>query len=136
MGVDGRRRGKAYRPPDLAHRRRVAVPVDVVDEEAPDLALPAGQLGCRLHLTLRGRGLLPNKCSTAGYALLRTTSIRQIADGEPDRPRQEQQREPKAAPREEVRRPDEGNDPVDPLEEGGLSKALPERVPRAGQRSR
>jgi hypothetical protein len=32
------------------------MPIDVLDDEAPDLALPAGQLGCRLHLTLRGVG--------------------------------------------------------------------------------
>jgi hypothetical protein len=52
------------------------MPVDVLDDEVPDLALPAGQLGCRLHLTLRGSGTVPNTRSTAGYGLLRTASNR------------------------------------------------------------
>ena len=44
MRVDGRRRGEPDRLADLAHGRRVAVPVDVADEELPDLLLP-----CREH---------------------------------------------------------------------------------------
>src|SRR5205814_4813840 len=74
--VDGGGRGKANGLADLPHRGRIAVPVDVLDEEAPDLALPAGQLGCRLHLTLRGSGKVANTCSPAGYGLLRTASNR------------------------------------------------------------
>ena len=41
--VHGRRRGEPDRLADLAHGRRVAVPVDVLDEEVPDLLLPCGQ---------------------------------------------------------------------------------------------
>src|SRR5215475_13682671 len=36
-------RGEAHRLSDLAHRRRVAVLVDVLREEVPDLLLSAGQ---------------------------------------------------------------------------------------------
>ena len=39
MRVDGRRRREPDRFADLADGRRVAVAVDVVDEEAPDLLL-------------------------------------------------------------------------------------------------
>src|SRR5712691_1703250 len=48
--MDGRRRGEADLLPDLAHGRRVAVPVDVLDEKVPDLLLSAGQ-----HASLLGR---------------------------------------------------------------------------------
>ena len=41
--VDGRRRGEPDGLPDLADGRRVAVQVDVVDEESPDLLLPRCQ---------------------------------------------------------------------------------------------
>ena len=49
--VHGRGGGEPDRLADLAHGRRVAVPVDVLDEELPDLLLP-----CRQHISLRGRG--------------------------------------------------------------------------------
>ncbi len=45
--VDGGRRSQPDRLADLAHGRGIAVPVDVVDEELPDLLLPCGQLGVR-----------------------------------------------------------------------------------------
>src|SRR5262249_25013917 len=54
--VDGGGRGETDSLADLPHRGRISVTIDIGDEEAPDLALPAGQLGCGLHLTLRGRG--------------------------------------------------------------------------------
>src|SRR5262249_50569737 len=79
--VDGGRRRQADGLTDLAHGRRIAVPVDVLDEEAPDLSLPSGQLGCRLHLTLRGSGKVANRCSTADYGLLRTASTERPPDG-------------------------------------------------------
>src|SRR4029077_4818908 len=82
--VDRGRRREADRFADLAHGRRIAVPVDVLDEEAPDLSLPAGQLGCRLHLTLRGSGKVANTCSTAGYGLLRTASTERVALRRPE----------------------------------------------------
>src|ERR1700756_3531782 len=81
--MHGRGRREADGLADLAHGRRVAVPVDVIAEKAPDLALPAGQLGCRLHLTLRGSGTVSNVCSTAGYALLRTESRLQTTPAKP-----------------------------------------------------
>src|SRR5215470_11855793 len=72
--VDGGGRCKADGLADLPHGGGISVAVDIADEEAPDLALPAGQLGCGLHLTLRGSGTVPNTCSRAGYGLLRTAS--------------------------------------------------------------
>ena len=39
MRVDGRRRRKPDLLADLAHGRRIAVPVDVLDEVVPDLLL-------------------------------------------------------------------------------------------------
>src|SRR5205823_7189184 len=42
--VHGRGGGESDRLADLAHGRRVAVPVDVVDEEGPDFLLAPGQL--------------------------------------------------------------------------------------------
>src|SRR5207253_10830380 len=39
MRVDGRRRGQPDRLADLPHRGRIAVRVDVADEELPDLLL-------------------------------------------------------------------------------------------------
>src|SRR5581483_912594 len=75
MGVHGGRRRKPHGLPDLAHRRRVAVPVDVVEDEAPDLSLAGRQFRAGLHLTLRDRGTVPNVCSPLGYGLLRTASI-------------------------------------------------------------
>src|SRR5205823_14872313 len=83
VGVHGGGRGETHRLADLPHRRRIAVPVDVLDEEAPDLALPAGQLGCRLHLTLRGSGKVANTCSAGGYGFLRTASNRPKEKGRP-----------------------------------------------------
>ena len=41
--VDGRGRGEADPLADLAHRRRVAVAVDVLDEVVPDLLLAGGE---------------------------------------------------------------------------------------------
>ena len=41
--VHRRRRRQAHLLADLPHRRRVAVPVDVVDQEVLDLLLPSGQ---------------------------------------------------------------------------------------------
>ena len=61
VGVDGRRRGEPDALADLAHRRRVAVPVHVLDEEVPDLLLPAGQRG---HEGIRLQGRFANMCST------------------------------------------------------------------------
>ena len=43
MRVHGRGRGEPHLLADLAHRRRVAVPVDVLDEVVPDLLLPVGE---------------------------------------------------------------------------------------------
>ncbi len=43
MGVHRRRRGEPDLLADLAHRRRVAVVVDVRDEELPDLLLTRGE---------------------------------------------------------------------------------------------
>ena len=43
--VHRRRRREPDVLADLAHRRRVAVPVDVLDEEVPDLLLPGGEQG-------------------------------------------------------------------------------------------
>jgi hypothetical protein len=43
MGMDGLRRREADRLADLANGRRVAVAIDVLRQEAPDLLLPAGQ---------------------------------------------------------------------------------------------
>jgi hypothetical protein len=43
MRMHGRRRRKADRVADLAHRRRVAVSVDVLGYEVHDLALALGQ---------------------------------------------------------------------------------------------
>src|SRR4029453_14623260 len=48
-GGEGGRRGQSDRLADLAHGRGIAVPVDVVDEELPDLLLPCGQLRCGGH---------------------------------------------------------------------------------------
>ncbi len=54
MGVHGGRRGEPDGLADLAHGRRVAVPVDVVDEKGPDLLLASGEL--HFHgLLARGR---------------------------------------------------------------------------------
>src|SRR5581483_7321088 len=50
VGVHGRRRGEADALSDLAHGRRVAVRVDVLDEVVPDLLLAGGQ-----HGRLQGR---------------------------------------------------------------------------------
>src|SRR5262249_56975854 len=83
VGVSGGGRRKADGLTDLAHSRRIAMRVDVLDEEAPDLALTAGQLGCGLHLTLRGWGTLPNTCLRAGYGLLRTASTERPPKGGP-----------------------------------------------------
>ena len=41
--MHGRGRGEPDLLADLAHRRRIAVPVDVLDEEVPDLLLPLGE---------------------------------------------------------------------------------------------
>ena len=64
MGVHGRRRGEPDLLADLAHRRRVAVGVDVLDEVVPDLLLAVGE-----HRWPPwgggGRGLT-NVCSTEG----------------------------------------------------------------------
>ena len=43
--VDGRGRGEPHLLADLAHGRRVAVVVDVGDEELPDLLLARGERG-------------------------------------------------------------------------------------------
>src|SRR5207247_1642874 len=43
MGVDGRRRGEPHLLADLADGGRIAVRVDVLDEELPDLLLALGQ---------------------------------------------------------------------------------------------
>ncbi len=43
VGVHGRRRGEPDLLADLAHRGRVAVVVDVRDEELPDLLLTRGE---------------------------------------------------------------------------------------------
>ena len=45
MGVHRRRRGQADLLADLAHGRRVAVAVDVLDEVVPDLLLAVGEHG-------------------------------------------------------------------------------------------
>ena len=54
--VHRRRRREPDALADLPHGRRVAVPVDVVDEEVPDLLLSTGQ-----HTRLQGR--VTNVCS-------------------------------------------------------------------------
>src|SRR5262249_61266912 len=59
VGVHGRGRGKPDGLADLAHRRRIAVPVDVVDEEVPDLLLSSRQ-----HWCLQGSLGRSNMCST------------------------------------------------------------------------
>ena len=59
MGVDGRRRGKSHCLADLAHRRRIAVVVHVLDQESPDLLLTGGQHD---RLLAVGRQV-SNKCS-------------------------------------------------------------------------
>jgi len=49
VGVHGGRRGKPDLLADLAHGRRIAVPVDVGDEELPDLLLTGGEGGLDGH---------------------------------------------------------------------------------------
>src|SRR5581483_4817715 len=61
VGVHGRRRGEADALSDLAHGRRVAVRVDVLDEVVPDLLLAGGQ-----HGRLQGRLTGSNVCSPSG----------------------------------------------------------------------
>ena len=56
MRVNGRRRRQPDRLADLAHRRRIAVPVDVLDEEVPDLLLSACQLDVAHDASPRIRG--------------------------------------------------------------------------------
>ena len=56
VGVHGRGRGEADRLADLAHGGGIAMPVDVADEELPDLLLP-----CREHRASRWK--VSNVCS-------------------------------------------------------------------------
>src|SRR5436190_23725521 len=86
MSVHGGRRRKPNGRSDLADGRRVAVPLAVVEDEAPDLALPCSQFRAGLHLTLRGPRTGTNKCSPVAYGLLRTASneMKEPPEGGPE----------------------------------------------------
>src|SRR3954464_11904872 len=62
MRVDGRRRGETDRLPDVAHRRRVAVPARVLLDELEDLLLALLELQID-HLAPRSVVTETNMCS-------------------------------------------------------------------------
>ena len=69
MGVYGRGRREADLLADLAHGRRVAVVVDVRDEELPDLLLTRGERGLGRHGSPPG-GVPTNVCSSRRVGIL------------------------------------------------------------------